>query len=941
MTYLLIALSSFLSILISYYLNKKINPQQPINNNEDMFMYFEKLKEDIKEFIENEKTQIKDIIIEFDLRLRQAKSTAESLEGFIISNQQNIKKLEEQNEFATQLSEKIHTISSQAELLNQEIEILDRGFDKIQNINELLKNLDIRSQNIEEFIHKKERDISNQLDETFSKIVDEAKLKIRDFVEKENQAIKELFQKTDSISKSIEEEKYHIELLHEKVQNFNQTLNEKFSLESVKTEEKFIELMRMYQERFKNMEVGLHQIKESAVESLRDEITRIRSEIDNFNLQTIAKRDEIINETRRMANNLVEQIQLFQEKYLNAENKLLETINKGKQEIQNKHDELLQQWGLQSRANLEELKLNISNIKEEIEQVKQDKIEGIENTFKNMLEKYESKLKKYVDEEEQRIVSVKKEYEIILDKFIDLGEQLKRNLIYTLDHLKNELQEFSEAEKEELLKAKEGFLRVREEIESKIDIIEEQIRETSRTKQKLEEITEKAIKEIKDKEDELIFSLEKRASKFIEEQDEKLGRLNQTLDEKISRQLTLLVDKGQFQIEELEKRTSSTIRKSMENMQKELTLVRNEIASMKADIINETDKVRSLKDHIFKELQEDTQRIRRFEEKLSLVDNAEDFIIKFEHGIEILTKRLNEIQSSKKELEEFIQKISNVSSIRERIEEEVKMLNERKAILDTVENRFLSLSDKLQDVEVKLVNIESADKIAEKIEQRLLKFEEYRKAFEDFFKELTERRKYIENALRSIEKSRKDAIEAGEVAKELIQKIELFEIRKDNIKDEIEHLEKKVSQLKDLDMKFNEMEARFQQIDVLMTDLEKKQTQISVMSKRLTEVSDKGGYIKNELESLVSEANEKMDKLSAFYETLERMLQEADKATKESKDVIDKSKKNLIDEWKKEGILTLYSKHKWEPELIAERLNVDISIVRAVISSVNPTYKKG
>jgi chromosome segregation ATPase len=285
-------------------------------------------------------------------------------------------------------------------------------------------------------------------------------------------------------------------------------------------------------------------------------------------------------------------------------------------------------------------------------------------------------------------------------------------------------------------------------------------------------------------------------------------------------------------------------------------------------------------------------------------------------------------------LEEFLQKIASINSIKEKIEQELRMLNERRALLDTVENRFSSLSDKIQEVEVKLVNIESADKIAERIEQRLLKFEEYRKAFEDFFKELTERRRYIENALRAIEKSRKEALEAGENAKELMQKLELFEIRKDNIQEELEALEKKVAELKDIDIKFKEIEARFEQIDVLMTDLEKKQSQISVMSKRLSEISDKGGYIKNELESLVSEAIEKMDKLSAFYETVEKMLQEADRATKDSKEIPEK-KRQILDEWKKEGILTLYLKHKWDPELIAERLNIDISLVRAVISTAN------
>jgi chromosome segregation ATPase len=934
MTFLLIVLSSFFSVLISVLLTLRLSKKNQQFDEAKIIQTIENIKEDFKEFIENEKTEIKDTIIDFDLRLRQAKSTTETLEELIANNQQYIKKLQEQNEFTNQISEKIFTISQQAELLNKEIEVLDKGFDKIQAIHDLIKNLDARAKSLETYIESKENQITESLNNIINKIIEEARLKTREFIEKENLALKELFDKSKEISRQIDEEKYQIDLLDEKIHNINQNIDEKFSLESVKIEEKFIELMRMYQERFKNMEVGLHQIKETAVQSLKEEITRIRNEIDNFNLQTISKRDEIINETRRMANSIVEQIELFQEKYLNAENRLMDVINKGKQEIQTKSEELLEQWEYHAKANLEELKMNVSGIKEEIEQVKAEKIEGLDLMFKNLYDKYQTKFSIYVSEEEKKILNVKREYEIILDKFIELGEQLKRNLLYTLENLKGELSEFAQQEKEELLNAREGFLRLREEIESKIDLVEEQIRETTRTRQKLEEIAEKAIKEIKEKEEELVHSLVKRASKFMEEQDEKLGKLNQTIDEKISRQLTILVDKGQLQIEELEKRTSATIKKSMENMQKDLTQIRNEIANIRADIISETEKVRNLKDEIFRELQEDSHKIRKFEEKLSLVDTAEEFIIKFDQGLEILTKRLKEIQENKKDLEEFLQKIASINSIKEKIEQELRMLNERRALLDTVENRFSSLSDKIQEVEVKLVNIESADKIAERIEQRLLKFEEYRKAFEDFFKELTERRKYIENALRAIEKSRKEALEAGENAKELMQKLELFEIRKDNIQEELEALEKKVAELKDIDIKFKEIEARFEQIDVLMTDLEKKQSQISVMSKRLSEISDKGGYIKNELESLVSEAIEKMDKLSAFYETVEKMLQEADRATKDSKEIPEK-KRQILDEWKKEGILTLYLKHKWDPELIAERLNIDISLVRAVISTAN------
>ncbi|MFN3603635.1 MAG: hypothetical protein ACK4UJ_02865 [Leptonema sp. (in: bacteria)] len=932
MVYLIIVLSSLVSIFISVLINKK-NQKRAVPEWLDSVQNLENLKQEMIDFVTNEKLAIKDAIIDFDLRLRQAKNSTETLQDLIQSNQQYIKKLEEQSELSKQISNKIYEISQQAESLNKEVQILDKGFDKIQSIHDLLKKLESKTLQIEENLIIKENEINKKLEEALSHIIEEARIKTREYAEKENLALKELYHKSEDLSKSYEEQKYNIELLYERIQSLNQMLDDKFSLESAKIQEKFNENSRIFQERIKNLESGMQQIKETAVQSLKDEISRIRSEIDNFNLITLSKRDEILNETRKMANGIIEQIQIFQEKYLSAEAKLQDTIQKGKQEIQSKKEELVQNWESIAKANLEELQIHLNSIREEIENLRLEKIENLDNLFKKAYDKYAEKFQLFVTDEEKKISSLKKEYDLIVNKFIDLGEQLKINLLHSLENAKAELADFSSSEKEELLKLRESFYKIREEIENKVEMIEDQMRETSKFKQKIEDISEKVSKEIKAKENELIESLEKKAYKFMEEQDEKLGKLNQTIDEKISRQLTLLIDKGQLQIEELEKRTASTIRKSMENMQKDLVQIRNEISNHRAEILNEVEKIRFLKDEIYREIQEDSHRIRRFEEKLALVDSAEEFILKFDQGIEILTKKLKEIQQNRKELDDFLQKLSSVNSIREKIEQEVKLLNERKALLDSVENRFASLSDKIQEVEVKLVSIESADKISEKIEQRLFKFEEYRKVFEEFFKDLTERKKYIENSLRMIEKARKEAMEAGENAKQLIQKLELFEIRKDALQEELETLEKKVAELKHMDTKFKEIEARFEQVDVLMTDLEKKQSQINVMSKRLTEISDKGGYLKQELESLVSEATEKMDKLSAFYETVDKMLQEADKVVKE-KDIHEKSKKpNVLDEWKKEGILTLYLKHKWEPELIAERLNLDISLVRTIIST--------
>lgn len=521
----------------------------------------------------------------------------------------------------------------------------------------------------------------------------------------------------------------------------------------------------------------------------------------------------------------------------------------------------------------------------------------------------------------------------------EAGQAVRDRLTNHIEVLQKDFAQQISQEHSDLLTTRESFLRIKEELDDRIESLDDQIREVNRTSQKVDDLTQKARAEIIDTKDDLIHDLELRSSKFMEEQDQKLGKLNSTIDEKISRQLTLLVDQGQIQVEEIERRTSDTIRRSIEHMEKELMQARDQFAGIRAEVTNETEKGREIRDSILKELHEDQSRMRKFEEKLSLVDTAERLTLQLDEAITVLTEKMESARLERNEMEHFFAKLESLKDIRQKLEKEVSYLAERRSLLDGAEDRFGSLSGQIQELEARFATVEGADRIIERIEDRMLKFDEYRKTFEAFFKDLAERRKYFETTINTIEKSKSEAAQSATMAKEFLGQLERIDLRRDAAKNEVEDLEKRVASLQHLDREFQKVEARFEQMETLLTDLEQKQDQIATMSKKIGDITKQSDFMKTELESLLGEAGEKMDRLSAFYETVDQMVVDAERVShsndllSKAKTTNDRKKSSGLEDYKKEGILSLYTNHKWDPDLIAERMKLDVAVVRSVIAT--------
>lgn len=861
---------------------------------------------------------IDDATIDFEMKVRQARSAREEMTALLDENREQIEILKEDSRIIDRVQSEIRRIAEEASEVNKQVHLLEAGLERVGRTRTVIENLEKRTADLSENLHLRGEEVRERLEEILNQIIAEARDKTREFVEKENQILRDLHGRQETISRGLDEEMHQVDLVHERVAGLQDQLEERVSLENVRLEERFNDLERRFQERIHGMESGLGQVRETAVKSMKEEIARIRNELDNFSLETIASRDEIINDTRRMATGLVDQIEGFQAKFLNAENRLTKLIDDGKSGLNEKFEELANNYDMTFKARSEEMRSSLDDMNDEIERLRKEKSAQIE-------------------------AQLQSDYENIIGGIATAGERLRDSLSSHVEGLRGEIHAKMTGDHEDLLKTRESFIRIKEELEDRIDSLEDQIREVGRARQKIEEFSEKAKTEITEKQSDLVEELERRASKFMEEQDQKLGRLNTTIDEKISRQLTMLVDRGQIQVEELERRTSDTIRRSIEHMERELSKARDEFAGIRAEVINETEKGRDLRDAILKEIHEDQGRMRKFEEKLALVDTAETLALRLDEAVTALTARMNEARSERSEMDAFFSKLESLKEIRQKLEKEVGYLTERRILLDGAEDRFASLTGQIQELEARFATVEGADRVLERIEERMLKFDEYRKSFESFFRDLADRRKYFETTLNAVEKSKKEAADSATMAKGFLDQLERIDLRRDSAKKEVEALEKRVAGLQHMDREFQKVEARFEQMETLLTDLEQKQDQIATMSKKIGEIAKQSDYMRGELESLLSEAGEKMDRLSAFYETVDQMLHDADRAsaTTESRTEpkpADRKKAAGLEEWKKEGILSLYVNHKWEPELIAERMKIDVATVRSVIGTYRQAH---
>ena len=307
--------------------------------------------------------------------------------------------------------------------------------------------------------------------------------------------------------------------------------------------------------------------------------------------------------------------------------------------------------------------------------------------------------------------------------------------------------------------------------------------------------------------------------------------------------------------------------------------------------------------------------------------------------VEVLDKHLEMSKKANIEARALNGSLNNLCASRQEIELELDAIENQK-------NRISVMEEQVGSVDEKLNLFDEAKEVFITVEERITDYNIFKEKFDDDYGEIQDRKKYIEDALLFIENSRLVAQKSNQKSEKLLQQVDRTELRQEHLNNNLQKLDLQAGKLESIKNKSQEIEARFEQMDGLMIDLEQKKLQILGMSNRFSEMEKSGENTLTELNSMFSEADEKIDKLTGFYNMVDVMLESRIAQEKEDYNLVSnnvktaKSNQLKLPEHKQDGILSLYLNHKWKAELISERMKIDLALVKTVIANHARTTAK-
>ncbi|MCB1320423.1 MAG: hypothetical protein KDK34_09230, partial [Leptospiraceae bacterium] len=355
--------------------------------------------------------------------------------------------------------------------------------------------------------------------------------------------------------------------------------------------------------------------------------------------------------------------------------------------------------------------------------------------------------------------------------------------------------------------------------ESRMSEFNDYLQEVNRTRERMEDFAERVRKDVMESQELSVAELEKRARNFLDEQDDKLARISETIDEKINRQLVILADRGQLQIEELEKRTGKTIAEAVTRMEGDLDQARLDFQKLRSEITDEMESARLLKEEVIAEIERDSARLNQFENKLLLVNKAEELVESLDETLEVLNDRLSMAREENSRLDEYVRNFETVRQTRKELDSELRLLESQRGRLSEAENHFERMEARIATLQTEFGKIGEAEEIARTIEKRVHQFNDFKKSFEKYFNELGDRKTFIESAMQQIESARSEVDDSTDVAGKLLERVERAEMRQNHLNDYLKEMESRATGLSRMEDQIQTVEARFEQMDGLMMDL--------------------------------------------------------------------------------------------------------------------------
>ena len=405
------------------------------------------------ELSKQQEEKIKDAFLDYEMLLEQSQQVHGQLNKGLEDYQTRLAQLSEEQNIISEISELLNTTASNASTVGTQVERLDIGLQKLKQANQSIQSFEKHIHDMRQEVQKNSTHVEERLDEYYMQLSEKANLNVTQINEKNQANWQRLLKEHELLQASITSGKKEMNELSERLDLLPAHLSDKWIKEIRQIEHKSQNLEQSLKERYANLDEKLGDMRKVAVEALQDELQNMHKEMEGLDLQIISRRDEIMNEAKRMAHKVQEQAQLFQENYLESENLLIKKTEEHEQEIQNIIKKLSVQWQKEQSVRLEESSHLMVSLREDVQALRKDKVTTLEAELEHaqtqmsrLFKESESKLEASLEEAcKERYTELEKHANVLLEERL---VQTQDEIYDTLEKIQAQKSIVSEMEKQ-------------------------------------------------------------------------------------------------------------------------------------------------------------------------------------------------------------------------------------------------------------------------------------------------------------------------------------------------------------------------------------------------------------------------------------------------------------------------------------------------------------
>jgi chromosome segregation ATPase len=490
------------------------------------------------------------------------------------------------------------------------------------------------------------------------------------------------------------------------------------------------------------------------------------------------------------------------------------------------------------------------------------------------------------------------------------------------------------------------------------------------------------LEKVRIESEELLEDIQKAGMSLLEKQEEKIDKLTQTIDERISRQLTVLTDKGQLQLGKLESRIASYVQDVKQNIEntlkhakddsdrqittfnsqiqktfkeieksnqhfldtnrQEFARTREEFNRIKTEVDSDLRRVADIKKGLAEYLEEEsshlkntldsiTDKVEDIQSYSDLFDRTRELIHNSEETMKNLSTMLEQLKTEGGTANQFLKHAELIRSTKKEMEAELRLLETHKLRIEQIDNELARANNVCYLINKRTDELHDKISMITSVDQKLIEIERIQNELDFKLSEVRVVNDRISDITDALNSNNKSAFEITERVQKVYRAIEKIESREADLLDGLTALEDKTIKLNNKNIDVKSIEAKFDQVESLMNDLASRHKQIAAMQKKIETLKSETEEMKGGFENLLSEADEKFDKLSDFLVVVDAVTSAGNSKNISKNFKIDKDTAEILKR-KKATVLNLYEKFDWSSDVIAEKLNLEKSLVDTIIS---------